>query len=112
MAGRPLGAQNKDKPFRNALRMEAALAEQGEDTPAKNGSLRWIARQLLNRAGEETAAAKEVGDRLDGKPAQAIVGDDEADPIRHEITRIERVIIYPPDRDSEGVPPAAGAAEV
>lgn len=72
MAGRPAGSANKDKPFRDALRMEAALAESGEDCPAKKGSLRWIARQLLNRAGEETAAAKEVGDRLDGKPAQAV----------------------------------------
>jgi hypothetical protein len=49
--------------------MEAMLAENGDDTPAKKGSLRWIARQLLNRAGEETAAAREVGDRLDGKPS-------------------------------------------
>ena len=69
---RPLGSQNKDKPFRDALRVEAQLAEGGEDTPAPRGSLRWIARQLLYRAGEETAAAKEVGDRLDGKAAQSL----------------------------------------
>ncbi|WP_407122836.1 hypothetical protein [Bradyrhizobium sp. STM 3561] len=48
------------------------MAEAGEETPAKEGSLRWIARQLLIRAGTETAAAKEVADRLDGKPSQAI----------------------------------------
>jgi hypothetical protein len=72
MAGRPKGSQNKDKPFRDALRMEAALAETGEPTPAKPGTIRYIARQLLIRGGEETAAAKEVGDRLDGKPAQAV----------------------------------------
>lgn len=77
--------QQRDKPFRDALRMEAALAERGEDTPAPKGSLRWIARQLLNRAGEETAAAKEIGDRLDGKPAQAIVGDEEG-PVKLEIS--------------------------
>lgn len=52
--------------------MEANLAESGEETPAPKGSLRWIARQLLNRAGDETAAAKEVGDRLDGKAAQSL----------------------------------------
>lgn len=52
--------------------MEAALAEKGKETPAKKGSIRWIARQLLERAGLETAAAKEIGDRLDGKPAQAV----------------------------------------
>lgn len=72
--------QQRDKPFRDAIRMEANLAEQGQGTPAKPGSLRHIARQLLIRAGEETAAAKEVGDRLDGKPAQAIIGGDEDDP--------------------------------
>lgn len=77
--------QQRDKPFRDALRMEAALAERGEDTPAPKGSLRWIARQLLNRAGEETAAAKEIGDRLDGKPAQAIVGGEEC-PVKLEIS--------------------------
>jgi hypothetical protein len=70
--GRPAGSTNKDKPFRDALKMEAALAESEQESPAPKGSLRWIARQLLIRAGEETAAAKEVGDRLDGKPAQAV----------------------------------------
>lgn len=69
---RPAGSPNKDKPFRDALRIEAALAEDGGATPANKGSLRWIARQLLERAGDETAAAREVGDRLDGKPAQAL----------------------------------------
>ena len=52
--------------------MEAALAEQGEDTPAKPGSLRYIARQQLIKAGEDTAAAKEIADRLDGKAAQSV----------------------------------------
>lgn len=77
--------QQRDKPFRDALRMEAALAERGEDTPAPRGSLRWIARQLLIRAGEETAAAREVGDRLDGKPAQAVTND-EGGPLKLEIS--------------------------
>lgn len=85
MAGRPAGAQNKDKPFRDAIRMEAALAENGEETEAKPGSLRHIARQLLIRAGTETAAAKEIGDRLDGRPAQAIVGEDDR-PIRMTVS--------------------------
>lgn len=69
---RPKGSENKDKPYRDALRMEAALAEQGEDTPAKPGSLRYIARQQLIKAGEDTAAAKEIADRLDGKAAQSV----------------------------------------
>jgi hypothetical protein len=97
---RPAGSPNKDKPFREALRMEALLAEREEETPAKKGSLRYIARQLLIRAGEETAAAREVGDRLDGKPAQAIIGGDEDDPELKIITRIERVIVDAKGEDS------------
>lgn len=96
---RPAGSQNKDKPFRDALRMEAALAEKGEDSPAPRGSLRWIARQMLNRAGEETAAAREVGDRLDGKPAQAIVGGDEDDNPVKVLHKIERVIVNADNKD-------------
>ena len=96
---RPAGSPNKDKPFREALRMEAGLAENGQKSPANKGSLRWIARQLLIRAGEETAAAREVGDRLDGKPAQAIIGGEDDDPAV-QITRIELVGVRPADKDS------------
>lgn len=39
----------------------------------------------------EQWALREIGDRADGKPAQAIVGDDEAPPIR--IQKVERVVI-------------------
>ena len=91
--------QQRDKPFRDALRMEAALAEKGEETPAPRGSLRWIARQMLIRAGEETAAAREIGDRLDGKPAQAIVGGDEDDNPISLVTKIELVA---PDANGKG----------
>ncbi len=71
-----------------ALRMELALAEKGIPTPAPEGSLRYAARALLIRAAVDTAAFREVGDRLDGKPAQTTdvnirhvkasqIGDDE-----------------------------------
>lgn len=78
--------QQRDKPFRDALRVEAKLAGDGDETPAPKGSLRWIARELLIRAGAETAAAKEVADRLDGKVAQAIVGDDDVGPVKIEFS--------------------------
>jgi hypothetical protein len=96
----------KQKPYRDALMMEAALAEQGEASPAPKGSLRWIARQQLERAGEDTSAAKEIADRLDGKVPQAVVGDDEHDPV-NVLHRIERVIVDSPNQDGEGIPPAA-----
>lgn len=65
--GRPLGAQNKDKPFREALRME--IADAGED----RRSLRAIAGALLMKASEgDVQAIREVADRLDGKVPQGI----------------------------------------
>lgn len=66
---RPLGSPNKDKPFRDALRME--LAALGDDDPK---ALRGLARRLLATAAADDglAAIKEIADRLDGKPAQAV----------------------------------------
>lgn len=88
-SGNPLGLK-RSKPFRDALTMEAALAENGEETPAKPGSIRWAARELLKRAASDTASFKEAADRLDGKVPQAIVGDDE-EPAIQTVTRIELV---------------------
>ena len=52
--------------------------------------IRRIAQALVIKAAEgDVAAIREVADRVDGKPAQAIVGDNSRDPI----TLIERVII-------------------
>lgn len=54
-------------------------------------SLRAIARKLIDAAADgKMDAIKELGDRLDGKVPQAIVGDDEYDPIK-TVTRIELV---------------------
>jgi hypothetical protein len=66
---RPIGSQNKDKPFRDALRIE--LAALGEDDPK---ALRGLARQLLKIASGDDGlpAIREIADRLDGKPAQAV----------------------------------------
>lgn len=70
--------QQRDKPFRDALRME--LAAIGEDKKA----LREIARQLIDKAIKgEDAAIREIADRMDGKPAQSIGGDDELGPIKN-----------------------------
>lgn len=59
--------QQRDKPFRDALRMELAAA--GED----HKKLRQIARALIaNAVKGDTRAIQEVADRMDGKPAQAV----------------------------------------
>ena len=68
--------QQRDKPFRDALRMEIAAA--GEDHKA----LRKVARALLTKAAAgDVHAIREIGDRMDGKVAQAVVGDDRSGPI-------------------------------
>lgn len=104
--GRPAGSPNKDKPYRDALRIEAKLAEDGVDTPALPGSLRFIARKQLMRAADDTAAAKEVADRLDGKVPQGVIGGDEDDPAVNLHHTITRRIIGPGDSNSSGSPAA------
>lgn len=90
----------RDKPFRDALRMEIAEAQ---DNPR---ALRLIARALLDKAiTGDVQAIKEIGDRIDGKPAQAITGDDELDPIR-VIQEIRRNIVDPANTDSKSIPSA------
>ena len=91
-SGNPEGPR-KHKPFRDALRMEAKLAENGEDCFAPVGSLRWNARQLLKQG--DVQAIRELADRLDGKVPAPIVGDDEHDAIRQEVTVLNRVIVDP-----------------
>jgi hypothetical protein len=66
--GRPLGAENKDKPFREALRMEEKELAAGNVIDHPQGSLRWNAQQLLMRG--DTPSVTQIADRLDGKPAQ------------------------------------------
>lgn len=85
----------KEKPFRDALRLELAAA--GEDQKA----LRTIAKNLINLASKDDPAAmsaiKEIADRMDGKVPQGIEnGEDGAFEV---IQRIERVIVNAPNTD-------------
>lgn len=78
MANPTSRGQQRDKPFRDALRMEIAAA--GEDRKA----LRDVAKALIDKAiSGDVTAIKELGDRLDGKVPQAIGGDDELGPIKN-----------------------------
>jgi hypothetical protein len=84
-SGNP-GGRSKEKPFRDALRMELAAA--GED----GLKLREIAAALIDKAaGGDVQAAVQIRDTLDGKPAQAIIGGDGDDPPVTTVTRIELV---------------------
>lgn len=80
-----IGNQNsrKGKLWREALQraLETKSLELGK--PHRNAVLDDIALQLVNAGLQgEQWAIKELGDRLDGKPAQAIVGSDDEPPVR------------------------------
>lgn len=77
--------------FKDALRY--ALVHYSDDKVKKGKALRHIAKSLVNLAinGESTqalSAIRELADRLDGKPIQAIAGV-EGEPI----TVVQRVIV-------------------
>lgn len=95
-SGNP-GGRPKEKLFADALRI--AINEDHEIDGVKTKKLRVIADRLVKEAmAGEPWAIQQVADRLDGKPAQAIVGDDDADPI-NLLHRIERVIVSPSNQD-------------
>jgi hypothetical protein len=63
--GRPVGSMNRERPVRDLLRL-AVLTGGGR-------RLRVIVEKLLERAeGGDLQAIREVFDRLDGRPIQAI----------------------------------------
>lgn len=85
--GNPLGRNApRDKPLRDALRMELAANELGDPVPVRPGTLRDIARAQINKAKDgDSTAFQLIADRIDGKVAQPIAGDDESPPARMEL---------------------------
>jgi hypothetical protein len=74
MAGRPRGAENKDKPMRDALRLVAAedvtIAEKGKRARTLRKDRRVAEVLFLAAMSGDVAAIKEINDRLDGKVTQ------------------------------------------
>lgn len=82
MAGRP----PKEKSFANALRIAIS-----EGTESGGTRLREVADALVLKAlTGDVAAIKEVADRLDGKVPQAVVGDNDHDPVKLIVTGVVR----------------------
>lgn len=86
MAGAPLGNQNARKAKRWESAITRALAKVADGAGVEAG-LDKLASQLVRaaEAGEQWALI-EIGNRLDGKPAQVVVGDSSEDPIQHSHT--------------------------
>lgn len=88
-AGRPPGPG--EKPWRDAIRRAVNARVDGKGNPQ---ALEVLAEKVVMLGlGGDMAAIAEIGNRLDGKPAQAIVGDNSADPIN--LRHIERIIVDP-----------------
>ena len=87
MAGRP----PKEKSFANMLNIAIKEAIEGTDKT----KLRAVADALVKKAMDgDVQAIREVADRLDGKPAQAIIGGDEDDP-PVAVQMVEIRAVYP-----------------
>src|SRR6516225_7054088 len=79
--------QQRDKPYREALRMELAAA--GEDMK----KLRQIAKIHIARCeAGDMQAIKELADRLDGKPAQ--IPEHEFNKEEESVLKIVREIVH------------------
>lgn len=85
MAGAPLGNQNAAKGKIWQAAIMRALEKRGSERKA---AIDDLAERLLAKADEgDISALKELGDRLEGKPAQAIIGGAEDDPpIKQSLT--------------------------
>lgn len=93
----PAGNQNaaRAKVWRAAI--ERALERRSQSRTDGIKEIDALADKLLSLvAAGDLPALKEFGDRIDGKPAQAVVGDNDADPI-NLYQRIERAIVRPKD---------------
>jgi hypothetical protein len=79
----PIGNQNAARGRLWRAAIERALEARSSKLEQKN-ALDELAEVLLEQAAQgDMQALKELGDRLDGKPAQAIVGDADGEPVRH-----------------------------
>lgn len=89
----PRGNQNaaKGKEWADALRLALKTYEDKDKKIKRGHALRKIADGVVKNALEgDKDSWQEIGNRLDGKPAQALVGPD-GGPLMVE--RIERVIV-------------------
>ena len=83
---RPPRGQQRDKPYREALRMELAAAGEGLK------KLREIARAHIEKAAAgDMQAIKELADRLDGRPAQVL---EHRDPDSQPLKKIVNEIVH------------------
>jgi hypothetical protein len=87
----PIGNTNRANGKRFANALKAALEEYESDKVKRGEALREIAKGLvLDALSGDATARREVADRLDGKPAQIIAGDNELPPVQLGVIELVR----------------------
>lgn len=92
----PAGNNNagKGKDWNDALRYALANYEDKDKAVERGKALKKIAMKVVEKAIEgDKDSIQEIGNRLDGKPAQSIVGEED-NPLKI-LHRIERTIVDP-----------------
>ena len=80
--GAPVGNQNAKKAKRWQDALVKALAQYQSPDVAQGQALFRIAERVVEEALNGSKDAwQEIGNRLDGKPAQVIIGDDDEAPV-------------------------------
>src|SRR5260370_36393091 len=94
--------QQRDKIYREALRLELADMSEGVDLK----KLRQIARAHIEKAASgDMQAIKELADRLDGKPAQILdLSDPDSNPIKKIVTEFVHVYETPEEISAQDEP--------
>lgn len=78
-------ASGRHKPWRDALRI---AVNRDDPSDPKRKILAALAEATVTAAlGGDISAVKEIADRLDGKAAQPVVGDDEHDALTIKVVR-------------------------
>lgn len=92
MAGAPIGNQNAAKGRRWSKAIERALEAWPDRAPSLsvNRGVDEAAFEFVSElmAKKDLGFFRELGDRLDGKPAQAVIGGDDDDPPVRAVTEI------------------------
>lgn len=96
----PVGNQNaaRAKKWREAI-MRALARKSGSVEAGLDAAADKLAALAIDDG--DKWALEEIGDRLDGKPAQAIVGDEDLPPVR-VIQKVERVLVRAKPADQNG----------
>lgn len=93
--GAPVGNDNRAKQYRIKRTLEAILDRKSLSEGVD--ALEVACENLIDKAATDLASFKELADRLDGKPSQAV--DLGSDPDRPLINKIVREIVRAPNQD-------------